>query len=258
LLTGLLYDNDGNRFVPTHASKGGKRYYYHTSQGVIHGKKGNAAGPSRLPADEIEQIVIAKVQTFLQSPHQMEEVLCNPKNTGKEIGSALGRAKDWAPTTVDQTRKLVPAITRRIIVRDDSVNLTLSRYAIREAVLGRALAGPSGAADEDIISIEAATTLKRCGGEVHLILPADSSSTARVEPPLVRAVARAHGWVDRIVRGEVRNQRVIAAETGLHKRYVGHVIRLAFLAPDLTEAILEGRQSPQLRLQRMLPRLPLS
>jgi hypothetical protein len=69
---------------------------------------------------------------------------------------------------------------------------------------------------------------------------------------LIRAISRAHDWVDRILRGEVVNQRSIAKETGLDERYISRIIPLAFLAPDLTEAILEGRRAAQRSLDACL------
>jgi site-specific DNA recombinase len=82
--------------------------------------------------------------------------------------------------------------------------------------------------------------------------------TTRNVPSLIKAVARADDWVDRIAKGEVRNQRAIAAELGVQKRYVGHIIRLAFLAPDITESILDGKQPPDLNVQKLIPRPPSS
>jgi hypothetical protein len=68
-------------------------------------------------------------------------------------------------------------------------------------------------------------------------------------PSLVRAVARAHDWVDRIIRGQISNQRAIAAETKLDERYVDQIIPLAFLAPDVLEMVLQGRQSLDMTLK---------
>jgi site-specific DNA recombinase len=107
------------------------------------------------------------------------------------------------------------------------------------------------------ITLPLEAQLKRCGGEVRFLLPPDSShAKPHPVPSLIRAIARAHNWVDRIRSGDVLNQRALAAETGLDERYIGSILPLAFLAPDLTEAILEGRQPSSLDLGRCLKPLP--
>ncbi len=256
-LTGLLYDADGNRFVPTHTTKAGKRYHYYTSQAVIHGKKGEAKGPTRLPAGEIDTLIGAKLLAFVSSGREMRQVLCSPKASLREVQRSMRSVKEWAPATVARALKLLPAIVKRIVVRDDSIEIGLSKHAIRESVAGRDHSQPLNGEGKDELIVTVPATLRRCGGEVRLLLPAAQEQAPRPEPPLVRAVARAHDWVNRILSGDIKNQRAIAAEAGLHQRYVGHIIRLAFLAPDITESILAGRQAPNLKLLKLLPRLPV-
>jgi len=260
LLTGLLYDLQGNRLTPSHASKGAKRYRYYVSQAVIK-KPGRAAeGPTRLPADELEELVISQVQSFLQSPQQMQDVLCSRTGGSVETKRAAECAERWSATTEAQVRAVVPAIVKRVIVRDNLVELQLGRCAIREAVTGLREAVPmanDSGSQEDLIILEAQATVTRCRGDIRLVLAPDSAQgSARALPSLIKAVARAHDWVDRIAKGEIPNQRAIAAETGLHRRYVGRIMQMAFLAPDITEAILEGRQSPDMTLDTLMAVMP--
>jgi hypothetical protein len=203
--------------------------------------------------------VVSQVQSFLQSPQRMQDVLCALNAGSVEIQRAADSAREWAVATVAQVQTVVPSVVKRVIVRDGAVELQLSKSAIREAVTGLRETPPPEDFDssEDLVILEAQATLMRCRGEVRLVLAPDAAQgSPRTVPSLVKAIARAHDWVNRIAKGEVPHQRAIAAETGLHRRYVGRIMQMAFLAPDITEAILEGRQPPQMTIETLMADLP--
>jgi site-specific DNA recombinase len=146
------------------------------------------------------------------------------------------------------------------LVHEDRVELQVRKGALLKLVLGQDRAIDASDAEHDslgYITLQLEAQLKRCGGEVRFLLPPDSAhAQPHPVPSLLRAVARAHDWLAQIMRGEAPNQRAIAAATGLDERYIGSILPLAFLAPDLTEAILEGKQSSTLDLGRCLKPLP--
>ena len=84
--------------------------------------------------------------------------------------------------------------------------------------------------------------LQRRGVELRLMVGDRNRSAATVDLALRKAVARAHRWFDELSTGKARSLAEIAAREGLAVRYVGRLIRLAFLAPDIVESIVEGRQ----------------
>src|SRR3981189_1866258 len=67
LLTGLLFDDTGHRMIPTHATKAGIRYRYYVSTRVLHGeaKTASAGSISRVPAIDIEDILIKSMKEHL-------------------------------------------------------------------------------------------------------------------------------------------------------------------------------------------------
>src|SRR5829696_4397315 len=62
LLTGLLFDSEGQRMTPTHAVKQGRRYRYYVSRPLIVGARAKTAAALRIPAAEIEQIVTNRIR----------------------------------------------------------------------------------------------------------------------------------------------------------------------------------------------------
>ena len=110
-----------------------------------------------------------------------------------------------------------------------------------------------------MIQVSVSVRLTRCGGGIRLIVPGDSGEERMARPnvALIKAVARAYTWHERLLAGEATSLRAIAREHGVTPRYVGRILRCAFLAPDLVEAILHGRQPPELTLAGLCHTLPL-
>ena len=113
--------------------------------------------------------------------------------------------------------------------------------------------------DHDLI-LSVPARLKPCSGEMRLVIPPGHSNDLRPRPntPLIRALARAHDWKQKLFSGEARSIRAIARSEGMSDSYVGYILRLAFLAPDITEAILDGRQPADLELNTLMRSIPHS
>ncbi|HOP20654.1 MAG TPA: recombinase family protein, partial [Amphiplicatus sp.] len=73
----------------------------------------------------------------------------------------------------------------------------------------------------------------------------------RREPSLIRAVALAHDWAGKLEAGVFRSATELGEANGFSERYVWKILRLAFLAPDIVEAILNGHQPVHLTLRRI-------
>jgi site-specific DNA recombinase len=258
LLTGLLYDGAGNRFTPSHASKRGRRYRYYVSQALIQGRSKNPTGHCRLPAEEVEELVLSQLAALLQSTPRILDLLQPHPVSMTETQHVAKVAREYL-TSQEKVRNDLRSMVTRIIVRQHKVELQLSKHAFLKTFLTPQRSEEITATlpvSEDLIILEADAQLRRCGGEVRLLLADTEQNRARPVPSLVRAVARAHDWIDRILSGEVPNQRALAIQTGFDKRYISRIIPLAFLAPDITEAILDGKQHPNLSLEKCVNEIP--
>ena len=74
---------------------------------------------------------------------------------------------------------------------------------------------------------------------------------------LVKAIARARNWYERIVSGEVSTVTQLAKKTRLSSVYVKRMMASATLSPHITEMILSGEHRPDLTLQELLQNVPL-
>jgi site-specific DNA recombinase len=112
---------------------------------------------------------------------------------------------------------------------------------------------------EDVFVIAVDARVKRCGWEVRLVVPGGSAGEPSQRPmqPLIKAVARVHGWPEKISRGEFQSRESIARALSVDQRYAGRILQFAFLAPDIVEAILDGRQPADLTVQKLLRGFPL-
>jgi site-specific DNA recombinase len=258
LLMGLLYDETGNRLTPSHATKKSRRYRYYVSQALTQGGSKEPTGKGRLPAEEVEELVLSQLASLLQSAPRILDLLQPHSPDMTETQHVAKVAREYLASE-EKVRNDLRSMVTRIIVRQQKIELQLSKHAVLKAfftpqqIEAIAVTLP---ASEDLITLEADARLRRCGGEVRLLLTDTEQNKARPVPSLVRAVARAHDWMDRILRGEIPNQRALAKQTGFDERYISRILPLAFLAPDITEAILDGRQDPNLSLEKCVYKIP--
>jgi hypothetical protein len=155
--------------------------------------------------------------------------------------------------------ELLTEIGCRVVVHRDLIEIVLPKHQLRVRLLSASYRSVSPEADEakDAVTLSVACRLKRCGGEMRMILPAQPTAVGQPVTSLLKAISRAHDWVRRIETGEFKDQRAIAAATGLDERYVSHILPSAFLAPEIVEMIVEGMQSPDLSLNELLRGIPL-
>jgi site-specific DNA recombinase len=226
LLTGLLFDDAGHRMIPTHATKAGVRYRYYVSTPVLHGEAKTASAGSvfRVPAADIEDSVVK----FLK------EHLAANQTKATTSAESLGNRGDLAQLVAD------------IVVHRDRLIVRLE----------------SDGADESSDSPEDRSHTipwrKPPSRKSRQILLPHNASRSDVRPEqferrarLIGAIARGRRWLDDVVSGRVTTVAELCAREKCSVRQVNLTISLAFLAPNLVKAAVEGRLPRGIGVERL-------
>jgi site-specific DNA recombinase len=100
--------------------------------------------------------------------------------------------------------------------------------------------------------------LQRVGHEMKLVVH-NAEDRAAADPGLLRIVARAHDFQERLMQDPDLTVPAIASQERLTIGYLSRLLRLPSLAPDIVTAIINGKQPPELiakRLMRLAPKIP--
>ena len=113
----------------------------------------------------------------------------------------------------------------------------------------------------DTLTIHIPIRLQRRGGRKLIMTPEGSAAPMpkpRHDDTLIKALVRAHRWRRKIESGRAKSITDLAEQEGVTDAYVCRLLPLTCLAPDIVEAILDGRQPKELRLAEVLGNEPVA
>jgi hypothetical protein len=226
LLAGLLFDDAGHRMIPTHATKAGIRYRYYASTPVLHGeaKTASAGSISRVPAADIEDTIVNSLEAHLAS---------------NQAGSK--------PSAVQlRDREGLAQLVAGIAVHRDKLIIRFKSDHTDEA--------PAPADDPSLTIAWHKPPSRRAR---RILLP-HNASRREIRPEqferrarLVSAIAKGRRWLDDVVSGRVTSIIELCTREKCSVRQVNMTISLAFLAPNLVKAAVEGRLPRGIGVERL-------
>ena len=110
----------------------------------------------------------------------------------------------------------------------------------------------------DTVTVYVPFRMVKRGGRKEMLLPANASAQRRTDNTIVKALARAFRWKRMLESGEFTTIAELAEREGIAASYMTRVLRLTLLAPDIVEAILNGRQGPEVTSAQLLEPFLLS
>ena len=261
-LAGRLSDPDGRKMRPSHANKKGRRYRYYVSEDLIDSTVAAGASGWRIPAGEMEAAVASAVVARLRQPEFIGEVLRSREagaDASAEVIAAISSAADRlaAPhSTVG--RETLRLMIKRVELSQTELRAEASFASVDELAIRR---------DSDHVlryfpsfTVAAPLRLQRRGPELRLVLGGAAAPAPGPDPVLLRTLIEARRRVaDYLASGQSLTVSDIADREGVHTGDVSRSLQLAFLVPDLVEAILDGTQPIALTAERLkrIGELPL-
>ena len=264
LLTGLLVDAEGERLVPTYATKAGRRYRYYISKSLKGGRSKTPGSGWRLPAPAIEETVLKELRSFLKDRLRLSKALDlaglppDRLKTMLSAASRLGNRLSHAGPAVRQ--KLLREMINQIDVHRERLRITVQARTLRILMGVGERDQDQGARREAELTLDLPVRFKRRGVELKLVMTDESARIPHPDPRLITAIAQANRWFEEIRTGVASSVRDLAKRHGVDRGEVSRVLPLAFLAPHIVAAILQGRQPDELTVPRLtrVGELPVS
>jgi site-specific DNA recombinase len=245
--------------TPTYCVKKGTRYRYYVSTSLVTGARKGCSTHRRIPAGDFETLVLDRLRTFLTNQAEVLDAIGDDVERSVSQRHLFERARQIAEEIGSQAPEKIKAflttLVRRIEIRPDSVQIGVSRsrlsalLAAQSADLSMRDDNATGQRD-DLHILTAQAKLKRVGRQMKMVIDRDNDCVA--DPSLLRIIARAHDIHMRLAHNTKLSVHDIAREERVTAAYIHTLLRLPWLAPNITTAIVNGRQPPQLNAKKLM------
>jgi len=216
------------------------------------------AGGWRLPARTLEAAVLNPIRELLLDQSRLIDILHLEDQSMSDLQLIIGRATDLVGKIMTDdavSRKdLLKALIHRVELRSNTISIELSREAFVKLL--EIKAADDNIKDSNIIALNIAIKLKRKGVEAKLII-AGGTKDRQPDPDLCRLIAKAKYWLDQLATGEGTSVKDIAKMEKCFDTEITRALPFAFLAPEIVEDILNGRQPDTLNVKDLTRINPL-
>ena len=240
LLTGLLFDETGDRLTPTYANKKGRRYHYYISSRLVSDP--NDANGWRLPAGELETTILSAVTEFLRDQSRWARAVDLSGLQAEAFYGLLERIEQMVRLMEVESADRVEVLSNlveRVTVAQGTIIIRLRIEALCPCWEGK------------VHDLEVPFQTKRRGVESKIIIGGVDALQAYPDETLISVVQRSAEWWRLMTEEEGWTIEKLSERASIPSCEVTRFLPLAFLAPDLVEAILQGTQPIDLNVERL-------
>ena len=203
----------------------------------------------------------SRLRQWLVDPGSVYQAirLGDPSAQRRLIARAEKIGNSWPQLPAARQRTFFTALIERIEVRANRVDIHFCPTRLGALLDIAATPSPSATEETQIFSVP--IELRRSGREIKMVIDAtDPFATAKPDARLVKLLIRAYRFNAAVVDSDGVPFTTLAKREGVSPSYFTRLVRLSYLAPDITQAILDGRQPRDLTPDKLLAhsRLPLA
>lgn len=230
LLIRKLFDGEGNPLLPSYSQKQSQRFRYYISSCLSTKPREDSIDGIRIPAQQIELIVIDHLKAWLSNPAELIEQLILEAT---EIQAVTFRAMELV-RKLDGSLQDQYDLVQSLVIRAD-----LSANEIKLEIDPQCLTNqPSATVTHTIQS-----AIKHCGRSMRLIVGGPNQSYQYSKDlKLIRGIIKSQEWFNLLITGKAKTISEIAKVEGVVPSHVTRCIYRTFLAPDIIRAIMNGTQ----------------
>ena len=143
LLAGLVFDDSGERLTPTHAVKKGTRYRYYVSKSLITGTAKDHSQGRRIPAGNLEGLVIGRLRAFLADEGALLSAISDAEKNGAEQKRLIARGRQISeelPTLApDAIRSILMTLVSRIDIKAEHIEIRVYRRRLHDLLQAQSM-----------------------------------------------------------------------------------------------------------------------
>lgn len=253
LLAGRIIDAQGKRMTPTHANKSGKRYRYYVTTALIRDKREAAPRGQRVPARDVEILVLDRLRQFFASQREVSDALAPFALKAPELEAVLIKATslsdDWLDHPAIEVRTLAQAVIQRVALQEEQIAVDLDRRSVLKIVSNdQPNAMPADA--DPIYAVTIKARLRRVGKGKRLVV--GGAVAGKPDAPLVSLIVRAFSIRGKFLSGSEDSLQAMTKQLRTPGGHLNSLVRLSYLSPEIVRAIFNGDHPIELTVKRLL------
>ena len=222
--------------------KKGRRYRYYVSTQLICGIRSDHTKGWRIPAGDVEVLILDRLRAFLASNRDLGEALSRLDLDASAVRSAMAKASQlvegWASISPIKLRELVRTIVETITVDSEKVVASLKVAEVATILVGEKCNLPE-ARQLGAIELHIDARLRRAGKGIRLVV--GGGGAEKPDGQMIALLRDAHATRDALMSGRDETIDAMSQRLGVNRDILSARMRLTYLAPDIVRTLVLGR-----------------